>query len=62
MVNAASNSQSAAIAITYILLSHGKKLVHIIYEILFIPNSSPKNLGLADSRETRYIRTQKMQL
>jgi hypothetical protein len=62
MVNAASNSQSAANAITYTLLSHRKKLVHIIYEILFIPNSSPKNLCLAYSRETRYIRTQKMQL
>jgi hypothetical protein len=48
-VNDASDNQSAAYAITNILLSQRKNLARLIYELLF-PNSWPKNPGAAYTR------------
>jgi hypothetical protein len=54
-INAASNNQSAANAVTNIVLSHRQNLVWLIYELLLFPNSWPKNLGAAYTRANTVI-------
>jgi hypothetical protein len=46
-LNAASDNQIAVNVITNILLSYRQNVVQLIFEILFFPNASPKNLGVA---------------
>jgi hypothetical protein len=57
-VNGAGSNQSTTSTITDILLSHRQNLLWFVWEILFIPNSWPKNLSVAYVNTVYIVRWQ----